>query len=97
MYWKYKRFKFYVEDFGGGEIQKDTRVKLRLWCSWEWEVIAVETPGIEEVEKLMTKYLEGQHREDAWEALTFWKRTHEKIQRQSLTNSSNSENMDHMI
>ena len=21
----------YVEDFGGGEIQKDTRVKLRLW------------------------------------------------------------------
>ena len=41
LYWKYKRFKLYVEDFGGGEIQKDTRVKLRLWhlgarskCSW---------------------------------------------------------------
>ena len=49
LYWKYKKFKLYVEDFGGGEIHKDTRVKLRLWClgarskcswnsrGWSWE------------------------------------------------------------
>ena len=33
--------------------------------AWEQEVNAAETPGAEEVEKLVTMYLEDRHREDA--------------------------------
>lgn len=80
------------------EGEKFIKIPETNWGSgaWEWEVNAAETPGVE-VEKLVTKYLEDWHREDAWAALTFWKRMHEKIQRQGLTDSSNSENMNHMI
>lgn len=81
------------------EGEKFRKIPESNWGSgaWEQEVNVVETPGVEEVEKLVTMYLEDRHREDAWAALTFWKRAHEKIQSQGLTDSSNSENMNHMI
>lgn len=39
--------------------------------AWEQEVNAVEAPGAEEVEKLMTKYLKDWHREDIMSSSNF--------------------------
>ena len=39
--------------------------------AWEQEVNAVEAPGAEEVEKLMTKYLKDCHKEDVMSSSNF--------------------------